>query len=293
MRKTGSGCASHGDVRALRRAFTLVELLVVIGIIAVLIAMLLPALNGAKKKAQATQCANDLKQLYMSCQMFAQDNGGHLPRPHTVPENSGNAAMERVCVWLHVDGSNAAGYADLRDDKGALFKYMGVGQSQRKDAMYCAGDNGETVGSWKQDAQRPRNYSYSFNHQIASREDPVRNLGGKKPYSLGIRLGTIAGASEKIMIYEELAPNDTWNIIGLSPDDLPSARHGNDRALNAKRSTTYVGYKQNGRGNYCFFDGHIDLLAPGEVDPSLVTGNPALRTRISRMHRPLTAGDPP
>ena len=290
--KATEGVQRRQTIRGLRRGFTLVELLVVIGIIAVLMSILVPALNSARKKAQATECANDLKQLYMAVQMFAQDNRGHLPRPHTVPENSGNPLMEKVCVWLHVDGGSAAGYADLRDDKGALFKYMGVGEGGRQEALYCSGDTGEKVGTWTADARRPRNYSYSFNHQIASRQDPVRGMGGTKPYSLGIRLGTISGASEKVMIYEELAPNDTWNIIGLSSDDLPSARHGNEKALNAKRDVNSIGFKNNGRGNYCFFDGHITLLAPAEIDPSLITSNPTLRAQVTRMHRPLTQGDP-
>jgi prepilin-type processing-associated H-X9-DG protein len=222
--------------------------------------------------------------------MFAQDNGGHLPRPHTVPENSDNIPATKVCAWLHVDGGNAAGYADYRDNAGALLKYLAGGEAGRKDVLYCAGDSGEKVGGWKQDPARPRNYSYSFNHQIASREDPVRNMGGKKPYSLGIRLGTIPNAAEKIMIYEEIGPNDTWNIVGLSPDDLCSARHGNERGLNVKRDINSKAYMQ-GRGNYGFFDGHVELLTPPEVDPTLVT-DAVTRAKVLRKSRPLTAGDP-
>ena len=59
--------------------FTLVELLVVIGIIGVLIAILLPALARAREQAKATTCASQLRQLGLGLMIYAQENTGNLP----------------------------------------------------------------------------------------------------------------------------------------------------------------------------------------------------------------------
>lgn len=86
-----SYCMSHCTTRARcspRPAFTLVELLVVIGIIALLISMLLPALNKARFQSKITVCASNQRQIYLATAMYAQDNRGQYPVTNAKNRNS-------------------------------------------------------------------------------------------------------------------------------------------------------------------------------------------------------------
>src|SRR5687767_568898 len=84
-----------------RNGFTLVELLVVVGIIAVLVSMLLPALNKARAQAQKTACLSNLRQLGVGMRMYANDHADRLPNSN--PANTVNdwSATNRVLVALY------------------------------------------------------------------------------------------------------------------------------------------------------------------------------------------------
>jgi prepilin-type N-terminal cleavage/methylation domain-containing protein/prepilin-type processing-associated H-X9-DG protein len=84
-----------------RCAFSLIELLVVIGVIAILIAMLLPALGRARAQARQTQCASQLRQLGQAFHLYANANGGYLPAWsgwHTYPDGA-NADDQPGLAW--------------------------------------------------------------------------------------------------------------------------------------------------------------------------------------------------
>jgi len=269
-------------VHAVRKGFTLVELLVVIGIIAILIAILMPALSKVRNQALAISCANNMRQIYQICLMFSTDNKGSLPSPSVPAGGEGNPAnpdVQKNRIWACPDGN--WGIADL--SVGALANYV-PGFQARKDLVYCPGDNGETTqGGGAPTSGEKRNMSYSFNAQTNDIVDVRR--GGTQIAPPGIRISTVSRPSERIFIYEEIAPNDAWclmfdigngNDFNLTigqvwrGDDLPSGRHAGQKFLNGIRNTStgspeWFKWAKVGKGNFVFYDGHVQTLSPYEL----------------------------
>jgi prepilin-type N-terminal cleavage/methylation domain-containing protein/prepilin-type processing-associated H-X9-DG protein len=117
-------------------AFTLIELLVVIAVIAILVAMLLPALASAKQKAWTTSCTSNLHQVGLGMKMFADDNNEFYPESGATiywgttdsapPSGSGKSSwMEQIISYVgNTNVYNCPGNAQLAVNLRGPFNYF-------------------------------------------------------------------------------------------------------------------------------------------------------------------------
>lgn len=115
-----------------RRAFTLIELLVVIAIIAILAALLLPALSKAKQRAWSARCQSNLRQIGLGMRMFADDNGALYPESGgdiywgaTDPNTQKASWMEQIYSSVgNTNVYNCPGNAQLPEDLQGPYNYF-------------------------------------------------------------------------------------------------------------------------------------------------------------------------
>ena len=212
--------------RADGRAFTLIELLVVIAIIAILAAMLLPALSRAKQKAERITCLNHLRQLQFAWVMYADDNNDQLaPNPDFATVSSGaNGWVRGIMKW----DAALAPWSQNYDTTLLSDSLLGPYCSRATGIYRCPGDKVLA-------AKGPRVRSLAMNSQMArvSTDSKVANTG----YYTYYRQNQVQSPSHTWVFIDEHGDsiNDGFFFVQMGQTanwyDLPASYHGGSGAL--------------------------------------------------------------
>jgi prepilin-type N-terminal cleavage/methylation domain-containing protein len=221
-----------------RKGFTLLELLVVVAVMAILAAMLFPAVNNAKAKVKRTTCGNNLRQINLGVRMYSDDSRDATPSP-------GTASARTNFVSLY------SGYKDL------MKSYVGLNgaSSSRHRLFACPGDtffpsfvlpDTNTPASYVRQSLHAHpvfdHSSYAFN----GGDNKTRTFEAgswKAPGLTGLKLSSIKRPARTVLIAEAsaLAP---WSWHNPQWPDVP------------REPLTY----NDARNMVSFVDGHVSYL---------------------------------
>jgi prepilin-type N-terminal cleavage/methylation domain-containing protein/prepilin-type processing-associated H-X9-DG protein len=221
------------------RGFTLVELLVVIGIIALLIGILMPALAKAREQANAVKCMSNQRQIGQALVMFTNEHKGFLPK----------AWFNDGVIWSVNNGGKTTW--EYRDPMFGWTYVLSLYMGRQKESFRCPGDD--------------TNHFYdTFNNTMSGlSDDPTADdIPGSYRLNISnlpngpfeaIKVTRLASPTASIVIADGAqGAGQPWNQ--LATWEVPDGHV-------SKRDTDNVAFRRHrGRGMYVFADGHAENL---------------------------------